>query len=238
MVAKSHLIKYICDIMIKAEQFKAIIFDMDGVIIDSESISDIVWEKAAVDFNIKMTIDILNSCRGSNKHDILIKLTNIYGQDFDANGFLARTGVYFDEIARTKGIPLMPYAQEALSLLKPKYKIALASSTKGDDVRSELSANGLLNFFETLTTGEQVVHSKPDPEIYLMACKSIGLDPKECVAVEDSTNGVKSASAAGLFTVMIPDKIQPTEEIKPLCNKIFPSLKEFTNYFLASDDEV
>ena len=212
--------------------FKAIIFDMDGVILDSESLSDITWDKAAADFNIKMTADILNSCRGSNKNDILTILKNFYGNDFDANGFLARTGVYFDEIKNRDGIPLMPYAAQSLPLLQKKYRIALASSTKGPVVRSELAAVNVLHYFESITTGEQVVHSKPNPEIYLMACKSLGLPPAECIAVEDSFNGVRSAHAAGLFTVMIPDKVQPTEEIKSLYDKIFPDLKAFTDYLL------
>ena len=218
------------NIFLIMNDFKAIVFDMDGVILDSESLSDVTWDKAAADFNIKMTADILNSCRGSNKHDILIKLADIYGKDFDTNGFLARTGVYFDEIKDRDGIPLMPYAEQALSRLKKDYKIALASSTKGPVVRSELAAVNVLHYFESITTGEQVIHSKPNPEIYLMACKSIGLKPEECIAVEDSFNGIRSAKAAGLFTVMIPDKVQPTAEIKALCDKIFANLQDFTDF--------
>ena len=71
-----------------------------------------------------------------------------------------------------------------------------------------------------------VLHSKPDPEIYLMSCKSVGLEPFECVAIEDSLNGIKSAFAAGLKTIMVIDKIQPTQEIKKMCWKIFDSLEE------------
>ena len=126
----------------------------------------------------------------------------------------------------------MPYAAQSLPLLQKKYRIALASSTKGPVVRSELAAVNVLHYFESITTGEQVVHSKPNPEIYLMACNSLGLAPAECIAVEYSINGVKSAYAAGLFTVMIPDKVQPTEEIRSLCDKIFPDLKAFTDYLL------
>ena len=218
------------NIFLIMNDFKAIVFDMDGVILDSESLSDITLNKAAADFNIKMTADILNSCRGSNKHDILIKLADIYGKDFDANGFLARTGVYFDEIKDSEGIPLMPYAEQALSRLKKDYKIALASSTKEPVVRSELAAVNVLHYFESITTGEQVIHSKPNPEIYLMACESIGLKPEECIAVEDSFNGIRSAKAAGLFTVMIPDKVQPTAEIKALCDKIFTNLQDFADF--------
>ncbi len=207
------------------EKICAIIFDMDGVILDSESISDITWAEAAKDFKVQMTADILNSCRGSNKNDILAKLAEIYGKTFDAEGFLDRTGILFSQIEKEKGIPLMPYAHQILEYLKPKYKIALASSTKGPTVERQLTNVGVISFFEKRITGEMVTHSKPNPEIYLKACEAIGCTVDECVAVEDSLNGVRSASAAGLKTIMIPDKVQPTAEIIPLCWKILPSLK-------------
>lgn len=212
-------------------QIKGFVFDMDGVILDSESISDITWEQAAKEFNVQMTKEILNSCRGSNKNDILAKLSKIYGSDFDSEAFLNRTGVLFSQIETEKGIPLLPYAKEILSYLKPKYKIALASSTKGSTVQRQLQNCGVISFFEERITGEMVTHSKPNPEIYLMACKAIGLKPEECVAVEDSFNGIRSASAAGLCTIMVPDKVQPKKEIEILCWKVLKSLKEIELYF-------
>lgn len=207
-------------------EIKGIVFDMDGVLIDSESISDITWDKAAKDFNIPMTIDILNSCRGSNKHDIMEILKKKFGQDFNAEAFLAKTGEYFWQIEEEKGVPLMPYVKEILEYLKPKYKITLASSTAGVSVTKHLTKTGLLPYFNTRITGDMVTHSKPDPEIYLKACELIGLKPEECIAIEDSLNGVRSGFAAGLKTIMIPDRIAPTEEIKPMCWKICNTLAE------------
>ena len=89
-----------------------------------------------------------------------------------------------------------------------------------------LSSAGVIDFFETRTTGEMVEHSKPNPEIYLMACKSIGMKPEECVAIEDSLNGIRSAHAAGLHPIMVIDKVQPTEEIRGMCEAVFESLEE------------
>ena len=126
-------------------------------------------------------------------------------------------------------IPLLPYAKEILEYLKPRYRLALASSTRGPTVERQLQAAGVIDFFETRTTGEQVVHSKPNPEIYLMACKSIGMKPEECVAIEDSLNGIRSAHAAGLHPIMVIDKVQPTEEIRKMCDSIFDSLDELKN---------
>ncbi len=203
---------------------KAIIFDMDGVILDSESISDITWKMAADEKGLAVNDEILNACRGTNKNDTMTILKKYYGANFDSEAFLERTSQFFHEIEEKDGIPLLPYAKEILEYLKPRYRLALASSTRGPTVERQLRAAGVIDFFETRTTGEMVVHSKPDPEIYLMACKSIGVNPGECAAIEDSLNGIRSAHAAGLHPLMVIDKVQPTEEIKKMCEHIFNSL--------------
>ena len=208
----------------KMENIKAIIFDMDGVILDSESISDITWRKAAEEKGLSVNDEILNACRGSNKNDTIQTLKKYYGSNFDSEAFLERTSELFHEIEEKDGIPLLPYAKEILEYLKPRYRLALASSTRGPTVERQLMAAGVIDFFETRTTGEMVEHSKPNPEIYLMACKSIGMNPEDCAAVEDSLNGIRSAYAAGLKPVMVIDKVQPTEEIRKMCCNIFDSL--------------
>ena len=208
----------------KMENIKAIIFDMDGVILDSESISDITWRKAAEEKGLSVNDEILNACRGSNKNDTIQTLKKYYGSNFDSEAFLERTSELFHEIEEKDGIPLLPYAKEILEYLKPRYRLALASSTRGPTVERQLMAAGVIDFFETRTTGEMVEHSKPNPEIYLMACKSIGMNPEDNAAVEDSLNGIRSAYAAGLKPVMVIDKVQPTEEIRKMCCNIFDSL--------------
>ena len=208
----------------KMENIKAIIFDMDGVILDSESISDITWRKAAEEKGLTVNDEILNACRGSNKNDTIQTLQKYYGSDFDSEAFLERTSILFHEIEEKDGIPLLPYAKEILAYLKTRYRLALASSTRGPTVERQLRAAGVIDFFETRTTGEMVEHSKPNPEIYLMACKSIGMNPEDCAAIEDSLNGIRSAYAAGLKPIMVIDKVQPTEEIKKMCCNIFNSL--------------
>ena len=203
---------------------KAIIFDMDGVILDSETISDKTWKIAQDEMDLKTDTDFINMCRGSNRNDTIQILHKVFGVDFDAEAFLQRATVLFHMYEDTQGIPLMPYAKQILQYLKPKYRLALASSTNGQAVERQLTNAEVIDFFETRTTGEMVEHSKPNPEIYLMACKSIGIKPEECVAIEDSLNGIRSAYAAGLHPIMVIDKIKPTEEIKKMCVHIFDSL--------------
>ena len=115
-------------------EIKAIIFDMDGVLIDSESVCDRTWETAAKEKGISNSQDAINRCRGTNSKDTVFILKEIYGEDFDSTSFLARTSELFHKIEETDGIPLMPYVIESLKYLKSKYRLALASSTRQTSV--------------------------------------------------------------------------------------------------------
>lgn len=207
-------------------EIKAVIFDMDGVLLDSESLSDKTWEQAAQEFKISLSTETLNKCRGRNRNDTTQILKDFYGSDFPSLQFLERTSEHFFQMEQNGHLHLMPYAKECLEYLKSKYRLALASSTRKESVYRQLTNLGLFSYFETITTGDMVVHSKPEPEIYTIACKSINENPKNCVAIEDSPNGIKSAFGAGLKTVMVPDRIKPSAKIEQLCWKIIPSLNQ------------
>lgn len=199
---------------------------MDGVILDSESVCDKIWESLAEERRLENINRLMNLCRGLNRNDTISVLKKSYGKDFDWEEFLNSVRIRFRHEEEEGNLKLMPHAKECLDYLKPRYRLCLASSTSKESVFRQLKKLQVFDYFETLTTGDMVVHSKPDPEIYRLACKSINTAPENCVAIEDSPNGIKSASAAGLSVIMIPDRIQPDKEIKHLCWNILPSLKE------------
>ena len=213
------------------KKIKAVIFDMDGVILDTETICEKTWAIAAEEMNLSDIQETFLKCLGTTKKETTRIIHEKYGNHVDVDALMERSHELFSEVENKDGINLMPYAKETLEYLKSKgYRIALASSTRGETVRRQLGNLGLLDYFETLSTGDMVKNSKPDPEIFALAAKSLNLEPDECYAVEDSFNGIKSSYGAGLVPIMVPDKIQPTEEIRKMCYKVFPSLKDFVNF--------
>ncbi len=123
--------------------------------------------------------------------------------------------------------------QRELVLRQQEIKTAVASSTPYDRICSYLKRTGLEEYFQTIIAGNMVEHSKPDPDIYLKACSALSVPPTEAMAIEDSPNGLKSAHAAGMITVMVPDLIDPTPEIRALCDHIFESLLAVRDYLEA-----
>lgn len=204
---------------------------MDGVLLDTESICDRTWEMAAHDFGVSKNdaMRIISLCRGTNKATSREIILRELGSDFDVDSYMKSTSDYFKKIELEDGVEKMPFAKECLEYLKSRgYRLALASSTRKLVVERELNDAGLLDYFEVLTCGDMVVNSKPDPEIYRTSVEKLGLNPNECVAIEDSLNGLKSAKAAGLTTIMVPDRVAPNEETEKVSDYVFESLKNIT----------
>ena len=131
-------------------------------------------------------------------------------------------------------MPLKPGARELLHHLREEnWGIGLASSTRRVLVQSQLEGVGLWHYFDQVVTGDQLERSKPAPDIYLMACRALGVAPEAAWAVEDSYNGIRSSAAAGMRPIMVPDLLPPTPEMRQLSHIILPDLTAVEDYLLG-----
>ena len=204
---------------------KAVIFDMDGVIFDSEAMVLACWKIIAETYGISGIDEVFCQCIGTNSAETKRIIKDYYGEDFEYDRFREKASALFHEKTKEKGVPVKRGARELLSYLKINgYRTGLATSTRRVKAEEELEQAGLLKYFETVVCGDMVTHSKPHPEIYELACSKMGLDPAGTYAIEDSFHGVRAASAAGMRVIMVPDLIAPDKEIEALAWQIYPSL--------------
>lgn len=190
---------------------KAIVFDMDGVLFDTERVYFEAWDKVAAEMNLDIT-EVLPLCAGHNNADITAIFNNYFGGKAFYEEFGPRKNQAFHDILKERGLPEKEGLHEIMEFLKANgYAIALATSTRREAAESHLRQAGILHCFDALATGDMFTHGKPDPEIYLTACRLLGSDPVQTYAVEDSYVGLESAHRAGMRPIMIPDQFPPTE---------------------------
>lgn len=197
---------------------KAVIFDMDGTLFDTERVYADAWRAAGRELGLPADrVDAaVRACTGRNPEDTRNYFKQNMADLITFDDFIAvRIRLYDEEIERLGCVPKKPGLDELLSYLKQNgYKIALGTATRRERTLENLTRTGILDYFDTLVTGDVVTHGKPHPETFLKAADLLGVAPEECMGVEDSFNGVNSIHAAGMFTVMIPDTVQPTPEIE------------------------
>lgn len=210
----------------------AVIFDMDGVILDTEVMCLRCWTEVAGEFGVSQIQHLFEQCIGTTHEKTKEIVSHAMGGEQVYEEFEAKTNALFHEIERVEGIPLKKGVKELLEYLKAQNaKIGLASSTQYSAVSRELEQAGVLPYFQEIVTGDMVTHSKPDPEIFRKSCEKLGVEPKDAYAIEDSFNGVRSASDAGLRTIMVPDLIKPDEEMRTRTEIILSDLIEVKDYF-------
>ena len=211
---------------------KTIVFDMDGVLLDSEQLVMNIWILLGEKYNYSGIEQAMIECLGTNREETRQIMERIYGEDFPYEDFRSEAKEMFMERTKKDGVPLKPGARELLQFLKINgWRIGLASSTSGDTVKNELQTVGLYDFFEVVVSGEMVRESKPHPEIYFKACELLDVDPKQAIAVEDSKNGVRSAAMAGMKVILVPDIVEPDEDSQRLAWKMFPDLFDVRRFF-------
>ena len=210
---------------------KAVIFDMDGVIFDSERLVLEGWLELGKKYGIPDIDKVFPKCIGSNAVASKQIFLDYYGEDFPYDTYKQETSADYHAKYDGGRLPMKRGIKELLQFLKENgYHIGLASSTRYEVVRQQLEDAGILPYFETLTCGDMVKKSKPEPDIFLKAAETLGVHPQDCIVIEDSYNGIRAASRACMFPIMVPDMIAPDEEMKQLAKAIFSDLHEVRDF--------
>ena len=192
----------------------AVIFDMNGVLIDTEKHYNAAWCQAATEAGFPFTREhalLLRSCEAKEGEKLM---QGIFGPSFDYYAIRERRRELVRERLAQYGLEKKPGVEETLRFLRAKgIKTAVATATALDITKSHLTTIGVCDLFDSIVSAKNVAHGKPEPDVYLYACEQIGERPQDCMAVEDSPNGIMAAYRAGLRTVMVPDLTQPDEEL-------------------------
>lgn len=209
------------------QPIQAILFDMDGTLVDSERVSQAAWKLAARDLGFELPDALIQSFIGRTAPSVHALVANhLHGDEALAEECFRLHHVHFDRICETD-LALMPGAREALEQLSAAgYPLALATSTYRAKAVPRLERFGLRDMFVTMTTGDEIENGKPAPDIFLLSAERMGVEPANCAVIEDSHNGVRSGHAAGARVFMIPDMVPPTSEIEAMCTAILGSLHE------------
>ena len=207
--------------------YNAVVFDMDGVIFDSEKLILDIWKDIGMENQIPNIEETMYQCLGVNATETKQIFLRTYGENFPYDVYVKEASLRFHAKADGGELPMKPGVVELLTFLKENgYIIGLASSTREGAVRQELEDAGIICYFKELACGDMLKKSKPEPDIYLMACEKLGVRPEEAIAIEDSYNGIRSAYAAGMTPIMVPDIIGPDEEMREKSHRIFNNLLE------------
>lgn len=193
---------------------KAVIFDMDGVLIDTEKHYNAAWCQAAQEAGFPFKREhglLLRSCDAQVAEKLM---QDIFGSSFDYYAIRERRRELVRERLMTYGLEKKPEIDETLAFLHRRgLKTAVATATALDITKEHLTKIGVYDMFDKVVSAKEVAHGKPAPDVYLYACEQIGEAPENCIAVEDSPNGILAAYRAGLKPVMVPDLTQPDEEL-------------------------
>ncbi|UUM32338.1 HAD family hydrolase [Vibrio japonicus] len=210
-------------------KFQAAIFDMDGLLLDTERVCMQMFKQACETVSQPFYEDVYLSIIGRNAAGIDAVFRKVYGHYLDELHEEWRRR--YDAIVKHQAIPVKQGVVELLEWLNAnQIPTAVATSTRKEVATIKLKLAGLDQYFDDLSCGCEVTHGKPDPEIYLLAASRLNVDAKQCIAFEDSNNGVRSAVAANMTTFQIPDLVEPCEEIKALDHLILPSLHDALHY--------
>lgn len=210
----------------------AIVFDMDGLLFDTEALYQEAFIRAASERGYDMPPAVFLGMVGHPWPVNRVQLLDHYGPAFPVDEFGDAVRRHYSLMADTR-LTLKPGVLELLDVLDElRLPRAIATSSRHDTVRHHLAAHALHGRFHSVVAQGDYAASKPAPDPYLIAAGRLGVDPRSCLALEDSYAGVRSASSAGMATIMVPDLLQPTDEIRQLCAHVATDLHEVRGLIL------
>ena len=199
------------------DSITAILFDMDGLVLDTEKLYTRFWQEAANALGYPMTKEQALGMRSLNRGAGLAKMQSYFGESVNYDAIRGKRIEMMDAFVEKEGVTLKPGIHELLGYLKENgIKTAIATSSPIERTVLYLTSVGLEKSFDELVSGYMVEKGKPEPDIYLYAAKKLGVKPQECMVLEDSPAGIMAAYRAGCLPVMIPDQDEPDAETKKL----------------------
>lgn len=213
--------------------YEAVIFDMDGLMFDTEPIWASCWPKTAIEFGVECMEGLADAMRGTNGAEAVSIIREWYGDEVDPKAFVDRFYKIAHE-ALAHGAEKKPGLDRLLEYLKTEgIPMAVASSSSREMIKANLIRGGILPYFDSIVSGIEVEHAKPYPDVFLKAADELGVPPQKSLVLEDSYNGVRAGFAGGFHTVMVPDLSEPTEEMERLATAIVLNLNDVVD-MLAS----
>lgn len=208
-------------------QFEAVIFDMDGLMLDTERIARVAWQHALAEWGYELSFDSYTHFVGRTEHDTEVLLRQFFGNAAPVHELRQRKTQLFEAAIAENGIPIKPGVMSLLDHLEqqetPK---AVASSSYRNHILTRLQTTQLLGRFEVLVGGDEVEHGKPAPDIFLEAVRRLQAPPRQCLVLEDSEAGIQAAHAAGAIPIMVPDIKAPSKAVAALAYRVLPSLDD------------
>lgn len=217
--------------IVSVRDYEAVVFDMDGVIFDSERAVMNCWIELARKYGIENIMKPYRACIGTTMQKTKEIMLDTYGADFPYDFYAKEASCLYHAKYDGGKLPLKTGIVELLTYLKKENKkIALASSTRRQVVISQLRDASILDFFDAVICGDMVQRSKPAPDIFLKACEEIASSPENTYAIEDSYNGIRAANAGNLRPIMVPDLLPENEEMQELSEAVLTNLLDVMDY--------
>ena len=218
---------------------KAVLFDMDGLMVDTESLATEAFIHSAKKQGYDMTKEETLMVLGFTTKSIYEFWENYFkNSDVSGKQLVDDHYKYIENVLFTTGPKKMPYIEELLKYLKENnYKVAVASSSNMNHIINNMEKTGLKKYIDEFASGAEVKNGKPAPDVFLLAAERLGVEPKKCLVLEDSKAGVIAGSLAGAKVIMIPDMFKPDDECKGKAYKIVNNLGEVINMLEENNNE-